>query len=99
MSCINSASAEAEAKAPGQVQVDLQRGVRMQTLAFQVREAARGNIVDEQLKLSAEWAAVWQADTPSPVLVWPEGDEPPFHRPSADAMRRIPNTIRAATGA
>ena len=34
---INSAAAEAEAKAPGQVQDDLQRGVQMHTLAFQAR--------------------------------------------------------------
>ena len=61
-------------------------------------QAARGNIVDEQLKLRAEWAAIWHADAHTPELVWPDGGEAPFHQPSTDAMRRILNTFLAATG-
>ena len=45
MRCINSAAGEAEAKAPGQVQVDLQRGVQMQTLAFQARVRTRPSTI------------------------------------------------------
>ena len=41
MSSINRAAAEAEAETPGQVQNDLQRGVQMQTLAFQARVRTR----------------------------------------------------------
>ena len=65
-----------------------------QPIGFQ---AARGNAVDEQLKLRETWAAIWQANTLGPALAWPEDNGPLFHRPSTDAMRRVPS-FRAVTG-
>ena len=50
-------------------------------------QAARGNAVDEQLKLLA-----------GPALTLPEDDGPLFHWPSKDAMRRILRSFRAVTG-
>ena len=61
-------------------------------------QAARGNAVDEQLKLRDAWAAVWQANTLEPALVLPEDDGPLFHRPSVDAMRRVLTSFRAVFG-
>ena len=52
-------------------------------------QAARGNTVDEQLKLRETWAAIWRANTAGPALTLPEDEGPSFHRPTTDAMRRI----------
>ena len=62
-------------------------------------QAARGNAVDEQLKLRHTLAAVWRAaNTVEPALAWPEDDGPLFRRPSVDAMRRVLTSFRAVTG-
>ena len=64
------------------------------TIGFQ---RVRGNAVDEQLKLRATWAGIWQAETQGPVLLWPEDDRPLFHRLSTDAMRRPLSSFRSVT--
>ena len=61
-------------------------------------QTARGNAVDEQLKLRETWAATWRANAVEPALAWPEDNAPPFHRPSVDAMRRVLASFRAVTG-
>ena len=50
-------------------------------------QAARGNRVDEQLKLREEWAGIRQASASSPALIWPACDEQPYHRPSFAQQR------------
>ena len=61
-------------------------------------QAARGNAVDEQLKLREAWAATWRANAVKPALAWPEDNGPLFHRPSVGAMRMVLTSFRAATG-
>ena len=44
-------------------------------------QRARGNAVDEHLKLRDTWAANWRANAVEPALAWPEDNGPLFHRP------------------
>ena len=44
-------------------------------------QSARGNAVDEPLKLRETWAAIWRANALGPALAWPEDNGPLFHWP------------------
>ena len=52
-------------------------------------QTARGNAVDEQLKLCETWAAIWRANAVEPAFAWPEDNGPLFPQPSVNAMRRV----------
>ena len=56
-------------------------------------QSARGNAVDEQLKLRDTWAAIGRANAVGPAL-----NGQLSHRPSTDAMRRVLTSFRAVTG-